>query len=276
MVSLESSSDVVELKILLEQIKDAVTKAKSSAAPEAKDGSGSESTNADRALTLSQIPLDDINLKLTTEERASLINKLEKSAIEYQIETLKEELNEKRKRPNFRDLSVLRSNYERSIYRLSREISTLSGRGNVNLVIGGMTTFFGVILLLVIVVTADFKPEAEFKQLAFHYVPRVAIAISIEFFAFFFLKLYTRALDEIKYYQNEITNLDNKFLAIEAIISSDEKGMLGFIIESLSKTERNFRLQKDESTTEIEMAKIDSSKYKEIIGNLVNISRREK
>ena len=41
------------------------------------------------------------------------------------------------------------------------------------------------------------------------------MAIFIEVFSFFFLKLYKSGLADILYYQNELTNLESKFLALE-------------------------------------------------------------
>lgn len=61
----------------------------------------------------------------------------------------------------------------------------------------------------------------------------------VEFFAFFFLKLYRTALDEIKFYQNELTNLAMYSVALEGALLKAEGTSLSSTIERLLLTDRN-------------------------------------
>lgn len=58
-------------------------------------------------------------------------------------------------------------------------------------------------------------------------------------FSFFFLKLYKSNLEEIKYFQNELTNIEMKIIAHEAALLSQENKSIVPIIEQLVRTDRN-------------------------------------
>jgi len=47
-----------------------------------------------------------------------------------------------------------------------------------------------------------------------HFLPRVSLVILVEVFAYFFLRLYKESLDDIKYFQTEITRVEMKTLAL--------------------------------------------------------------
>jgi hypothetical protein len=90
--------------------------------------------------------------------------------------------------------------------RIGREIAALGRRGNLNLVIGFTTTLFSVVFLAYIVLLAG-SVFANLNTLLTHDIPKVTIAVFIEVFAFFFLRLHRSALIDIKYYQMELVAL---------------------------------------------------------------------
>ena len=55
-----------------------------------------------------------------------------------------------------------------------------------------------------------------------YYAPRLTLSIFIEFFSFFFLRLYKTGISEIKYFQNELTNAELKFIAVEKAIMTEK------------------------------------------------------
>ena len=79
--------------------------------------------------------------------------------------------------------------------------------------------------------------------------------------------MYKRNLDEIKYLNNERTNIELKLIALETSILNKDDGYdtLSKILIELSKTERNFILKKGESTVEVEKDRIESNFYKQTI-----------
>lgn len=170
------------------------------------------------------------------------------------------------------------------IMRLQREIADLRLRANMNLIIGMSITGVGLYLLWSTVSIVDsselLKQLASgedntnsqfFKNLILPIIPRILLIIFIEVFAYFFLKLYKSGLDEIKYFQNELTNIESKLSAIEFSYITNNQDGLKVSIEALSKTERNFILEKGKTTVELEKAKTDTELSKSIIKMIPNI-----
>jgi len=101
------------------------------------------------------------------------------------------------------------------------------------------------------------------NKIIYTWVPRISLALLAQLFAFFFLRLYRNSSQEIQSYQNEISNIECKLMAIEIAMSNKESEALLFISKSLISTERNFILKKDESTTHLEQNKIDDKAHKD-------------
>jgi len=167
--------------------------------------------------------------------------------------------------------------------RLRREITDLRLRSNINLLIGMSITAGGLYLLwstVSIVDASDLLKELAsegsesnimfFKNLILPIIPRILLVIFVEVFAYFFLRLYRNGLSEIKYFQNELTNIESKLAAVEFSYITNNQDGLKISIEALSKTERNFVLEKGQTTVELERAKSDS----ELTRNIVKIIPR--
>lgn len=140
--------------------------------------------------------------------------------------------------------------------RLQRELDALGRRGNLNLALGALTTVIG-ISLLGFSVFAEVGTAKDLWTLASHFVPRLALVLLIELFAFFFLSLYKSSLSEIKYFQNELTNIESKQIALRAAMDSKEPALLAEVVGKLAATERNHILSKDQTTIELEKVRID-------------------
>jgi hypothetical protein len=122
--------------------------------------------------------------------------------------------------------------------RLLKEIDALGRRGNVNLVIGVVTTLLAAGLLAYLILNAP--PFTTLTSVLSHYIPRISTVVFIEVFSFFFLRLYKSTLAETKYYQNELTTLAALEIAMEAAVLSQDGKVLAKVVESLSQTNRNF------------------------------------
>ena len=155
-------------------------------------------------------------------------------------------------------LTKLYEDFENLEYRINSEISRLRRSANLNLVIGTLTTTLAIFALGYEVFNGELK-FSETLELLSHYVPRLSIIIFIEIFAFFFLKLYKATLDDIKYFNNEKTNIDFKLISLRTAIHQENQDLIKLAIEELVKTERNFKLGKDETTVEVQKLKNESS-----------------
>lgn len=148
--------------------------------------------------------------------------------------------------------------------RLINEIDSLTRRGNLNLVIGGFTTILAVSLLGYIVLTAKLE-VLELKDFIWHYIPRITVSIFIQIFSFFFLKLYKTSLQDIKYFQNELTNIDSKFLALDAALIIGDKNIISEVIKEVSITDRNSKLKKGETTIDLERLKAENKSLSDML-----------
>lgn len=158
--------------------------------------------------------------------------------------------------------------------RLNKELSSLSRRGNLNLSLGIVTTVAGLIVLAYFVFSARNTSENTLLFMSY-FVPRISLIIFIELFAYFFLKLYKSSLSEIKYFQNEITNVEAKHIALLAALSEVNK-VCEQVINDLSSTERNYILNKGQTTINLEKAKLEKDMFPEIIEKITNLLKRVK
>lgn len=105
----------------------------------------------------------------------------------------------------------------------------------------------------------DVQKYNNIEEMFINTFPKTIFVLLIEVFAYFFLKLYKQNLDDIKYYQNELTNIEVKNLAIQISKQSNNHKLLTLCVEEFLSTERNFILEKDQSTIEIEKERISSN-----------------
>ncbi|MDX2370540.1 MAG: hypothetical protein QNK36_19405 [Colwellia sp.] len=154
--------------------------------------------------------------------------------------------------------------YESTSKRIENALIDLERRAKLSLFIGCITTLAAVGGLAYIV----FTNEHDFLNATSainHYVPKISFVILIEVFAFFFLRLYKESLSDIKYYQNESTNIDSKIMALKAAVLTKKDSSMTSVIKNLTETDRNFILKKGESTVELEKAKHEKASFNEAV-----------
>lgn len=162
-----------------------------------------------------------------------------------------------------RDRDLLQR-FDESRSRLFKEVEALGRRGNLNLSFGALITLTGLVLLGMSVFS-EMSEAKDWWALVSHFVPRLTLVIMIELFAFFFLSLYRTSLEEIKYFQNELTNVEAKQIALRAALSYGDQPMVADIVAKLATTERNHILSKNQTTVELEKTKIDKDSKSEFV-----------
>lgn len=160
-------------------------------------------------------------------------------------------------------------------FRLEGEISSQSRRGVFNLSAGIITAGIGIYFLYSLL--TEYTESKDYINLVSHFIPRVSLVILIEVFAYFFLNLYKRSLDEIKYFQNELTNIEMKYMALKTAADINSDNVNEHLVKVMIETERNRFLKKNETTVELEQYKLDKinnanvlSKAFEILGQASN------
>jgi hypothetical protein len=77
------------------------------------------------------------------------------------------------------------------------------------------------------------------------------------------LRLYRSSLEDIKYFQNELTNAESVKMAFATALIFDDKETLKQLTLEIVKTERNFILKKGESTIHTQKETLNASIDKE-------------
>jgi hypothetical protein len=119
------------------------------------------------------------------------------------------------------------------------------------------------------------SPDAVESYLITDFAPRISLVVVIEIFAYFFLGLYKNSLSEIKYFHNELTNVESKYLAIEEAIALSDDNTLKEVVKDISRTERNFLLKKGETTVSMEEKRLALEENRSTIKNLSQMLRKK-
>ncbi|MFZ2726890.1 MAG: hypothetical protein WAX77_11610 [Methylococcaceae bacterium] len=146
--------------------------------------------------------------------------------------------------------------------RLLNHIKSLAKSSSLNLIIGLFATIIGVWVLYKVFIDLSGVDNL------FNFFSRVSIGIFIEIASFFFLRLYSTNLFEIKYFHNELTNIDAKMVALKVALLKKDDETLKFILKELMKTERNQTLKKGETTVELEKMRFDREESKNMTETL--------
>ena len=218
----------------------------------------------------SQAPISD---EQRTELYAILKNKLSDEAVAEVVGHLQEKVKESLVSEKYQ--ATLEKQFLSTANRLKEELFSLSRRGNLNLVIGIMTTVIGLVLLGMFVVndipmhyTGPGDSAIKLEEFLIAFIPRISLVILIEIFALFFLKLYKSSIQEIKYFQNEITTIELKYVSLSMALEAGDGESLKEALKALSGSERNFVLSKDQTTIDVERAKLESQSTDNILGKL--------
>lgn len=132
------------------------------------------------------------------------------------------------------DISSVSAFYESTNSRIRTEIERIKLNANINMIIGVGASIVAIYLL--------YSTIQNHKIELLEIIPRATISILIEAFAFFFFSQYRKQQEEIKYWNNEKTNLDIKIFALSIAIDDSEIGTKDYmrnLITDLIKTERN-------------------------------------
>lgn len=141
--------------------------------------------------------------------------------------------------------------------RIRKELDNLKLRANVNLAIGGTITTVALFVLGIFISSENFDKVDNLKVLI-HFLPRLSLVMFIELFALFFLRIYKLELLSMKYYHNELTNIESRKIATIISVRHCAQEKIWSTIEYLLKVERNSVLKNDETNVELETLKLEN------------------
>ncbi|WP_223543704.1 hypothetical protein [Pseudomonas sp. BF-B-28] len=211
------------------------------------------------------------------------------SAIRDAHPKLLESLQETAEKDNYRDRLnlIINQSRDQSFHRIRNEINRLGFRGAVYLTTGVCLAILGILGLAGFVFPGAFGAYSKLFDsapavgasdyaIAIHYTSRFSLIISIEILAYFFLRLHKSNLIESKYYQNELTNLELKYISLDAALHLDRADTSHKVISEFSETERNHILEKGQSTIELKKIELEKNQFIEITKSLVSLAPKSK
>lgn len=215
-------------------------------------------------------------IPVSVEDRAKLVQELSESIKDQAAQDVMSRLQAsvEKNSKDVAELTLIARQSEQTIDRLRQELFSLSKRGNLNLSIGIVTTLTG-LLLLGMFVLREPQTATDATSFLIGFVPRISLVVLIEVFAYFFLRLYKATLTEIKYFQNEVTSMEAKFLALIVATKSGSPDHLSKVIDHLSQTERNFILNKDQTTVDLERARMDHQERTDVWAKLGDLLKKK-
>lgn len=190
----------------------------------------------------------------TNEITQDLLNEIKSQVSGNFVDEVESKIEERL--PELLTIQKIQETKENVSIRLADEISNLEKRSNLNLSIGILLAIGGFVLLATLIARTDFATLDEisaFSTLA----GRVVLVLLIQLFSFFFLRLYKSTLLEIKYFQNELTTMGFRFLCLEVAIEKLPDSKLQNLLLEAFVSERNFILDKGQSTVSLERERLD-------------------
>ncbi|WP_139842022.1 hypothetical protein [Acinetobacter sp. ANC 3832] len=163
-----------------------------------------------------------------------------------------------------------------TVIRLKSHLDDLNRKANLNLVSGLTFCLLGLGFIFYSLIAYTPSNPPNLNNTLIYFLPRISLTILIEVFSYFFLNLYRKNLEDIKYFQNEVTNLESQYLAILYAFEQNNGQVKAKVIETLMNTERNFILKKDETTLDLERNRIDaqsSSNTVQALKDIINFKR---
>lgn len=167
--------------------------------------------------------------------------------------------------------------------RLKKEIELLTKRANIYITFGSTITVGAAFILYYMVSDLSSFFNASNSEISaslsssdwFSIASRFSIVVFVEVFAFYYLRLYRSTMDTVKFYQNEITNIEMRLMAVHSLatLSNPDSTSAIALIDSLAKSERNFVIEKGQSTVDIEKQKVDSNQINSIFDGITKLSK---
>ncbi|MBB2148822.1 hypothetical protein [Pedobacter gandavensis] len=170
--------------------------------------------------------------------------------------------------------TLLISTLEPLEFNIQQHIGKLQRNSIVNLMIGIISTFISITVLAFKLINVG--SYASMEDFLLDFLPKLSFVIFIQLFAFFFLRLYKGNLEDTKYFQNELTNIMAKTVALRIAYQQEDKPLINKLVRDLSKVERNFKLSAGESLLNIEKSKIEKEFDIEILNTFKDLIKSQK
>ena len=141
-----------------------------------------------------------------------------------------------------------RTAFTRNRRRMINETERIQRTGFLNLMIGILFSVVALGILGYPLIAPNTAPATDWINIVERFAPRMSVGVLIQLIGFFFLRLYVAGENELHYIRNEITNLESRSIGYNAAAVNNDKPAMKDVVAQLIRTERNFKLKKDERT----------------------------
>lgn len=156
--------------------------------------------------------------------------------------------------------------------RIKEEIQNLKRRATINLSLGVALSCAALLVFFFLIYNE--KLGNNYTEVLLHFLPRIGLVIFVELLAYFFLQLYKTSLVSIQNYHNELTNIESKKIAAIVAIKHCAEEKIWEATEYLFKVERNVLLKDKETTSQMEMLKMQADKDKTTLSSLQSLLKK--
>lgn len=163
------------------------------------------------------------------------------------------------------------THFRKTEKRLMDEIDGLKRRANTNMILGAIIAFVGVLGLVAFMLGEPEQAEPDITLLIVHWVTRLSLVSFVEIFAFFFLKMYKTELLSIQYYQDELTSIESRKIALLFSIIHNNQEDISKTIDCLVNIDRNFKLDTNQTTVDLEKLKTENGFIKSQMDDMMDI-----
>lgn len=180
--------------------------------------------------------LDSAVVPISEQERSEITHAVAEELARAAIATKLQELSARVDHAFSRERAAeaLERNSVVSLARLNAAIPELTKRANLNLAIGIATTVVGISVLAIAAFTLPIPQKPFDAGIYFaHFLPRLSLAVLIEVFAYFFLRLYKDNLESAAFLRNEMTAVEAARAALTTVILTGEQQEIARVAEKL-------------------------------------------
>lgn len=162
--------------------------------------------------------------------------------------------------------------FSSSEFRIKNEIRRLNRDAIINLGVGVIIAIIGVAgLFWYIIQYTDTETSKNLALLIVHWVTRLSLISIVEIFAFFFLKMYRTHLQSIRYFQDELTSIESRKIAMLSSVIHENPEDISKSIECLLNIDRNFKMETSQTTVDLEILKTENNFIKSQMDSMIEI-----
>lgn len=153
--------------------------------------------------------------------------------------------------------------------RIKEESSRLNRQALINL---SLCFFIAFAFMGFVGYTTIFKSEISngltWEYFIMNYIPKLTGILGILTMFLYFVRLYKANIIDAKYYQNELTNVEFRYLALLTSLELENNELTSNIIKDFILIDRNSILPKDQTTLELERIKIENELNKSYLSQI--------